>query len=94
MIGTKMSPDLINGLFELVGAFFMSLNCVKLYNDKCVKGIYWPAMVFFATWGIWNLYYYPHLGQLFSLLGGVALTLMNCIWLYQVFYYKVYKNER
>jgi len=58
-----MTPDLINAVFELSGAVLTWLSVARLYRDKKVRGVYWPAMALFATWGGWNLIYYPVLGQ-------------------------------
>jgi len=65
-----MIPDLINGLFEFAGAFALALNVRQLWRDKEVKGVHPIPTAFFAAWGLWNLFYYPHLGQYWSLAGG------------------------
>ena len=72
--------DLINGIFEVGGSVFCWLNVLKLHADKRVQGVYWPVTAFFAVWGMWNLYYYPSLGQWFSFWGGVLLCLGNTVW--------------
>jgi membrane protein YdbS with pleckstrin-like domain len=81
-------PDIINGLFEVLGGYFIFLHIKTLYEDKEVKGVSWAAVLFFVTWGYWNLYYYPHLGQFISLVGGVVLAVANTIWLIMIIYYK------
>ena len=68
-----MTPDLINAVFELSGAVLMWLSVARLYRDKKVRGVYWPAMALFATWGGWNLIYYPVLGQWASLASACLL---------------------
>jgi len=80
-------PDLVNGLFELAGGFFILLSCMKLYKDKKVRGISWIHVGFFASWGYWNLYYYPSLGQTISFIGGIGVVTMNTILLVQMLYY-------
>lgn len=72
--------DLFNGLFEAVGAVFVWLDVRQLYRDKIVRGVYWPARVFFAAWGLWNLYYYPSLQQIWSFTGGIALVAGSIAW--------------
>lgn len=72
--------DIINGLFELVGAFVCWRNALQLYRDREVRGVYWPATAFFAVWGVWNLYYYSSLDQWFSFSAGIILCLGNCAW--------------
>lgn len=80
-------PDKINGLYEILGSLFILMHCIKLYGDKKVRGIYVPATVFFFTWGVWNLYYYPSLGQWMSFTGGVAIVIMNALWIGMMLYY-------
>lgn len=39
-----------------------------------------PYNAFFSAWGIWNLVYYPTLGQWASFIGGVLLVAGNVAW--------------
>jgi len=75
-----MEVDKINGIFEVIGAFFVWKNVTALYRDKVIKGVYWPATAFFAVWGLWNLVYYPSLNQWWSFLGGIALVSGSITW--------------
>jgi hypothetical protein len=80
--------DLINGIFELTSSIFYLINIFKLVKDKTIKGISWIPATFFTLWGIWNLYYYPSLDQIFSFIGGICMIIVNTIWIILVFYYK------
>lgn len=82
-----MNNDLANGLFELLGAVFLTLNVKQLIHDKQSKGIHWWSSIFFTSWGIWNLWYYPTLSQWYSFAGGVLLAIVNVIWLALRVYY-------
>lgn len=82
-----MWPDVINGLFEFLGAILILLNVKALIDDKEIKGVHWGPTVFFTSWGFWNLIYYPALDQWLSFAGGVALVLVNTWWLGLVIYY-------
>jgi hypothetical protein len=75
-----MTPDAINASFELIGAALAWLNFWRLWNDGEVKGVYWPVTAFFAVWGVWNVYYYPSLGQWLSAAAGVVLCAGNFAW--------------
>ncbi len=75
------SLDLINGTFEIGGAFVNLINIRQIFKDKEVKGVHWAPFVFFTTWGIWNLLYYPSLAQWFSFFGGVILVIVNIIYI-------------
>ena len=94
-VSRMLEPDHINGLFELVGGIFIWLNVRRIYIDKTLKGVSALPTIFFTSWGFWNLYYYPHLEQWFSFLGGVFIVIANCVWLYFVAYYwRKGKNAR
>lgn len=83
------SPDIINGLFEFGGAAAILLSVRRVLQDKDVKGVSWWMIIFFAAWGFWNLFYYPHLDQWWSFLGGIALVLTNSIYLALLIFYSV-----
>jgi hypothetical protein len=73
--------DLINAFFEVGGSLAAWVNVFKLYRDKQVRGVYWPASLFFTLWGLWNLYYYPTLGQWASFWGGAFMCTSNIAWI-------------
>ena len=76
------TPDLINGMFEFGGAIINWMNVRQIFKDKKVRGVHWSPFVFFTGWGMWNLYYYPHLDQWVSLSAGIILMLVNSVFLY------------
>lgn len=80
-------PDFINGAFETAGGFFILLSVIKLHREKMVRGVSWLHAGFFATWGYWNLFFYPHLDQWLSFWGGLFLVAVNTWWLGQLVYY-------
>lgn len=75
-----MLPDIINALFELFGGFFILNHCRVLWRDKEVKGVSIISTIFFTLWGLWNLYFYPSLGQWWSFVGGIMIVIANFIW--------------
>lgn len=75
-----MLPDVVNGLFELLGGAAIWQNFRTLRRDKCVRGTDWKVTAFFTGWGVWNLYYYPALGQWFSFAGGLLIATGNLAW--------------
>lgn len=79
--------DTINALFELGGSIVTWMNFFKLLKDKGVKGVYWATWVFFSSWGIWNIYYYPTLGQYLSFYAGILLASGNIAWLIAAGYF-------
>jgi hypothetical protein len=79
--------DGINGCFELVGAVVCWLNVRQLYRDKKLQGVVWQVQGFFLAWGVWNLFYYPSLGQWASFWGGVMLVVGNGTWVVLAMWY-------
>lgn len=82
-----MNPDFINGLFEFAGAAMLWQNVRRLNRDKVVRGVHWSPTLFFTSWGVWNLWYYPSLGQWWSFAGGCAIVLVNALWLTLLLHY-------
>ena len=79
--------DVTNGLFEFFGGVLLILNCVRIHRDKKVMGVSILPVAFFTIWGLWNLAYYPHLGQWWSFSGGIFVVSVNAVWLGQVWYW-------
>jgi hypothetical protein len=84
-------PDLINGAFEMFGGLFVLNHCRALYKDKMVRGVSIVSTIFFLSWGLWNLYYYPHLEQWASFYGGLVIALANVLWISMMIYYSKVK---
>ena len=84
-------PDLINGLFECFGGFFILNHCRVLHKDKKVNGVSIISTIFFLLWGIWNIYYYPLLDQWISFMGGLFIVVSNLIWISLLLTYR--KNK-
>lgn len=82
-----MNTDLINGLFELIGGFFIISNCFRIYKDKSVKGINISTTGFFSAWGVWNLIFYPANNLWFSFIGGLVIVIANLVWIGMSIYY-------
>lgn len=80
-------PDLINAAFEALGGFILLLNVRRILRDKLVRGADWRVMGFFTLWGMWNLFYYPHLGQWLSFAAGIWIAVVNTIYLALMIYY-------
>ncbi len=81
-------PDLINGLFELSGSAFIWLNIRRVLQDRQVKGVSIVTTTFFTSWGVWNMYFYPHLGQWVSFCAGFTIVIANTIYIYLLYKYR------
>jgi len=87
-------PDLVNGSLEMIGGLFLWKNVIQLFKDKQVKGVHWIPTFFFFIWGLWNLFYYPHLSQWWSFIGGINIVIANGVWVALMFKYKDdYRNK-
>ena len=75
-----MNFDVINALFEAFGAYTAWANFFMLRRDQAIKGVYWPVWLFYSVWGMWNVIYYPALGQWFSFFMGLVLLAGNISW--------------
>jgi hypothetical protein len=82
-----MTPDLINGAFEAVGAGASLLNCWRMWRDRRLAGYSMFSTCFFTSWGLWNLFYYPAIDQWFSFAGGVGIVTANALWLGLAIYF-------
>ena len=80
--------DIANAGFEFGGSLFNFWSCCVLMRDKEFKGGSIFPRIFYASWGTWNLYYYPHLGQYCSFFAGIPLFLGNCWYIWLIFYYR------
>ena len=80
--------DAGNFFFEGVGSVMTWLNVRRLRRDKEVKGIDWRVMIFWTMWGLYNLFYYPHLNQWLSFVGGISIVTANAVWVLMVIYYR------
>ena len=87
-----MNPDMINAAFEAGGALGVFHSCYRLYQDKQVRGVSPWAVALFAAWGLWNLFYYPHLGQWWSFAAGVMVMVGNTTWVMMAAYYSERKG--
>ena len=74
-------PDAVNSAYEGLGALMVLLNIRQVLRDRQVRGMHLGALLFFTSWGYWNLFYYAHLAQWLSWTCGCLLALANTIWL-------------
>jgi hypothetical protein len=79
--------DAVNGTFEMFAGLLIWLNVWRAFKDKHVAGVSWFVQLVFTSWGVWNLYYYPYLGQIASLFGGIVLVAGNATWVSLLIYY-------
>ena len=82
-----MWQDVINGMFESFGGFFILFSCFKLMKQKKVRGVSLVHISYFTLWGFWNPYYYTFLRQWTSLIGGSFVVGVNLFWLALLVYY-------
>ena len=83
-----MTPDQINGAFEFIGGCFALLNVLRLLKDRQLCGVHWSPTLFFALWGMWNLYFYPSVNCWWSFTGGLLLVAVNATWVMLALYFR------
>lgn len=82
-----MIADISNGAFEFVASLMILNNCRALYKEKRRQGVSKFSSMFFLSWGFWNTFYYPHLGQMWSFIGGLFVVASNILWISMMLYY-------
>lgn len=82
-----MTLDKINGLFELIGSMTTWMSVRRVYVDKGYSGIWLPAVLFFLSWGFFNMLYYPSLRQWWSFFGGCSMVAANIAWVFFMAHY-------
>lgn len=80
-------PDLINSCFALGGGVAMTFNCVKLFQDKSVRGTSILSGLFFLTWASWNVFFFTHLDQWVSVCTTVVEVGSMVTWVSMAVYY-------
>lgn len=83
-----MTPDFITACYELLAGAFSFPSIYKIWKNKSTAGVHWVTVFFFWTWGVWNLYYYPHLDQWLAFSGGLFILLVNTLWLYMIWRFR------
>ena len=73
------TPDLINGAVEFAGSLAAWANVVTLYRDRGYAGISVGVMGFFAARSLWRGWFYLHLGQPMSVIGGCSNAFAYCL---------------
>jgi len=84
----RVTPDLINSLFEVLGGAFALNHCRVLHAHKQTRGVSFVSAAFFTLWGFWNLYFYSALAQPLSFFGAVFLVTANSFYLGMMAYYR------
>ena len=75
-----MTPDMINGSFEFVGGLSIFNHCRVVLEHKEVKGVSVLSTIFFLSWSVWNVFFFPHMELWFSFYGGLFMLAANVLW--------------
>jgi hypothetical protein len=79
--------DIVNAILEAAGLLFILPSVLRARRLREVVGVHWTMPAFFWTWGVWNLFYYPHLDQGWSAAATIGVLAGNTAWLYCVLRY-------
>lgn len=83
-----MGADALNACFEFGGAIAVFMSVIALWKAKRWEGLSPWNMIFFNTWGVWNLYFYSHLSQPLSMVAGMCLQAINLTYLFLLWRYR------
>lgn len=75
-----MTPDMMNASFEILGGVFLAPSVLKAWRGKMIRGVHWTTPMFFWSWGLWNVFYYPMIGQPLSAWAGLIVFVVNTAW--------------
>lgn len=88
------NADIVNATFELGAGIILWFHVKTILKEKKVLGVSIVPFAFFTLWGLWNLYYYPTLGQPWSFWGGIFVVSVNALYTYLLFHYRVLVPRR
>lgn len=89
-----MNPDITQACWELGSACFGLLNIRAILRARKIDGVHWAPTLFFAAWGVYNLWFYDALNLPAAWWAGMAITAVNSLWLGLVFYFSVIVPRR
>ena len=81
------TPDAINGAVEFAGSLAAWANVVTLYRDRGYAGISVCVMGLFAARSLWRGWFYLHLHQPMSTLGGCSNACAYCVFVGLMVYF-------
>jgi hypothetical protein len=77
-----ITADSANAAFEFVGGILIWMHTRRAWKDREIKGVsMWP-FIFFWSWGIYNLWYYAHIGQPISGMIAFMPALANSAYIF------------
>jgi hypothetical protein len=86
--------DQANACLEMGGAFLRTLDCIKLFQDKRFSGGHLGTALYFLGWGVFNVFFYPSLNQVWSFWAAIALMAMNGLWFVMAVHYNYFHDGR
>lgn len=88
-----INHDAVNAIFECFGTLFILISARKCYINKSADGISWTMTAFFFVWGIWNIAFYPAIGQMFSFYAAIVMAIANFIYTSILIYYTIRRHN-
>ena len=79
--------DILNGAVEFAGSLAAWANVVTLYRDRGYAGISVCVMGLFAARSLWRGWFYLHLHQPVSTLGGCSNACAYCVFVGLMVYF-------
>jgi len=76
-----MSVDVCTFIWLLLAALFTCKHAYATYTARSARSVSLLATVFFTALSGWNIYFFAHLGQLWSCAGSVNLFVAHAGWI-------------
>lgn len=90
----KLTMDQANAALEMGGAFLRTLDCIKLFQHKRFVGGHLGTALYFLLWGVFNVFFYPSLNQVWSFWAALALMVINGLWFVMAVYYNHFRAKQ
>lgn len=84
---TLVTPDHTQAAWELGSAALCAMNVMAVRRSRSISGVHWLPTAYFTGWGLYNLWFYAALNLPTAWWAGLAITVVNSVWLGHVAYY-------
>ena len=77
----QVDPDITQALWEGGSAILCLKNVAAIRKSRAIAGVHWLPTAYFAGWGVYNLWFYTALHLPYAYWAGLAITIVNAVWL-------------
>lgn len=88
-----IDPDITQAMWEGGSAILCLQNVKAIRKSRTIAGVHWLPTAYFAGWGVYNLWFYTALHLPYAYWAGLAITLVNMVWLGHLGYYAYRRRQ-